>query len=235
MQSVALLVIAKEPLPGRAKTRLSPPCSPAQAAQLAQAALLDTLDAVERSPADRKVLIFEGEAARWRRDGFEVIGQRGNGLAERLAAAFEDVGQAALLVGMDTPQLTPELLLDGISALRAPGVGAVLGPSLDGGYWSIGLGAPVHGAFAGVPMSAHSTWIRQRARLRELGLRVHEQPLLRDVDTIEDAWAVAAESPGSRFAEALSAVRLRGPGAHAPVRPPAAPPASPLTPARLTA
>ena len=76
MQSVALLVIAKEPLPGRAKTRLSPPCSPAQAAQLAQAALLDTLDAVERTPADRKVLIFEGDAARWRRDGFEVIGQR---------------------------------------------------------------------------------------------------------------------------------------------------------------
>ncbi|MDQ6805000.1 MAG: TIGR04282 family arsenosugar biosynthesis glycosyltransferase [Actinomycetota bacterium] len=209
MESVALLVIAKEPLPGRAKTRLTPPCSPAQAAQLAEAALLDTLDAVERTPAERKVLIFEGDPERWRPAGFEVIRQRGNGLAERLAAAFEDVGQPALLVGMDTPQLTPELLLDGIEALRCLDVDAVLGPSLDGGYWSIGLSAPDHTVFAGVPMSSHSTCIRQRTRLHELGLRVHEQPLLRDVDTIEDARAVAVGCPGSRFASALTAIRPR--------------------------
>jgi rSAM/selenodomain-associated transferase 1 len=210
VDSVTLLVIAKEPLPGRAKTRLTPPCTPDQAAQLAQAALLDTLDTVERTPAGRKVLVFEGDARRWRRDGFEVIRQRGHGLAERLAAAFDDVGEPAFLVGMDTPQLTPALLLDGIAALRCPGVDAVLGPSLDGGYWSIGLAAPVAGAFAGVPMSCHSTGARQRARLRELGLRVHEQPVLRDVDTIEDALAVAAECPASRFASALAAIRARG-------------------------
>lgn len=210
MESVALLVIAKEPLPGRAKTRLTPPCTPAQAAQLAQAALLDTLDAVERTPAGRKVLIFEGDARRWRRAGFEVIRQRGHGLAERLAAAFDDVGEPALLVGMDTPQVTPELLLDGVVALRSTGVDAVLGPALDGGYWSVGLGAPVRGAFAGVPMSSHSTCIRQRGRLRELGLRVHEQSLLRDVDTIEDALAVAADSPDSRFASALASIRCHG-------------------------
>jgi hypothetical protein len=210
VERVALLVIAKEPLPGRAKTRLTPPCSAHQAAQLAQAALLDTLDAVERTPADRKVLVFEGDARRWRRAGFEVIRQRGLGLAERLAAAFEDVGEPALLVGMDTPQLTPELLLDGVHALRSPDTDAVLGPSLDGGYWSVGLGGPVEGAFAGVPMSSHSTWIRQRGRLRTLGLRIHEQPLLRDVDTIEDAWAVAGESPDSRFAAELASIRPRG-------------------------
>jgi rSAM/selenodomain-associated transferase 1 len=209
VKTVALLVIAKEPLPGRAKTRLTPPCSPDQAAQLAEAALLDTLDAVERTPAERKVLVFEGDARRWRREGFEVIRQRGRGLAERLAAAFEDAGGPALLVGMDTPQLTPELLLDGMSALRSPGIDAVLGPSLDGGYWSIGLGAPSRGAFAGVPMSCHSTCTRQRARLRELGLRIHEQPVLRDVDTIEDAVAVACECPRTRLASVLAAMRPR--------------------------
>ena len=215
MESVALLVIAKEPLPGRAKTRLTPPCTPAQAARLAEAALLDTLDAVEATPAERKVLIFEGAAQRWRRPGFEVIAQRGHGLAERLAAAFEDVGGPALLVGMDTPQLTPDLLLSGIEALGEPDIDAVLGPSLDGGYWSIGLSAANNRAFAGVPMSSHSTGIRQRTRLRELGLRVHEQPLLRDVDTIEDALAGAAECPGSRFAAALAAIRPRGERPHA--------------------
>jgi hypothetical protein len=216
MEPVALLVIAKQPLPGRAKTRLTPPCTPGEAALLAGAALLDTLDAVDRTPAARKVLVFEGDARRWRRDGFEVIRQRGHGLAERLAAAFADVGEPALLVGMDTPQLTPELLLDGICALRSPGVDAVLGPALDGGYWSVGLGAAVPGAFAGVPMSSHSTFVRQRGRLQELGLRVHEQPVLRDVDTIEDALAVAGESPGSRFALALASIRPRGRARQAP-------------------
>jgi rSAM/selenodomain-associated transferase 1 len=210
VDTVALLVIAKEPLPGRAKTRLTPPCTPAQAAHLAQASLLDTLDAVEHAPAARKVLIFEGDPRNWRRPGFEIIAQRGHGLGERLAAAFEDVGGPALLVGMDTPQLTPELLREGIDALRAPGVDAVLGPSLDGGYWSVGFATPAPGAFTGVPMSSHSTGIRQRTRLRELGLRIHEQPRLRDVDTIEDAVAVAAQCPGSRFASALAATRPRG-------------------------
>jgi len=232
VERVALLVIAKEPLPGRAKTRLTPPYSPAEAARIAQAALLDTLDVVERTPADRKVLVFEGDPARWRRDGFEVIRQRGHGLAERLAAAFEDVGEPALLVGMDTPQLTTELLLDGIHALRSPGVDAVLGPALDGGYWSVGLSVPVRDAFAGVPMSCHSTLIRQRARLRELGLRVHEQPILRDVDTIEDALAVAGEAPDSRFAAALASIRPRGQGRPAPRTPS---PATDRAPVRTSA
>jgi hypothetical protein len=206
VEPVALLVIAKEPLPGRAKTRLTPPCSADQAAGLAEASLLDTIDVVARTPAARKVLVFEGDARRWRRHGFELISQRGTGLGERLAAAFADVGSPGLLVGMDTPQLTPQLLLDGMRALVRPDVDAVLGPALDGGYWSVGLGTPVSDAFTGVPMSCESTCSRQRARLGELGLRVHEQPLLRDVDTIEDARAVASAAPHTRFARALAAI-----------------------------
>ncbi len=204
MNRVALLVIAKAPLPGHAKTRLTPPCSPMQAAALAQAALLDTLDAVAHTPARRRVLVFEGDARPWQRPDFEVIPQRGSGLGERLAAAFVDVGGPALLVGMDTPQLTPELLLDGIRALESPEVDAVLGPAPDGGYWSIGFGTKAASAFAGVPMSCAGTWAAQRSRLRELGLRVHDAPALRDVDTIADAVAVATQAPGSRFAAAVA-------------------------------
>jgi uncharacterized protein len=207
VKSVALLVIAKEPLPGRAKTRLTPPCSAVQAAELARASLLDTLDVIARTPAARKVLVFEGDARRWRPEGFEIIPQRGSGLGERLAAAFDDVQSPALLVGMDTPQLTPRLLLDGMRALAAHDVDAVLGPAHDGGYWSVGFNEPVSGAFNKVPMSCESTWITQRARLGELGLRVHEQPLLRDVDTIEDARAVASAAPHTRFARALAGIR----------------------------
>ncbi len=108
---------------------------------------------------------------------------------------------------MDTPQLTPRLLLDGMRALAEDEVDAVLGPAHDGGYWSVGFSKPVSGAFADVPMSSELTWIRQRARLAELGLRVHEQPLLRDVDTIEDAHAVASGAPHTRFARALAGIR----------------------------
>ena len=206
MHGVALLVIAKAPVAGRAKTRLCPPCSPRQAADLAEAALLDTLDVVERTPAARRVLVFEGDPVPWWRRGFEVIAQRGAGLEERLASAFEDVDGPALLVGMDTPQLTSELLLDGIRALGSDHYDAVLGPSVDGGYWSVGLARPDRAAFTGVPMSTPVTGAKQRARLSELGLRVHEQRRLRDVDTIHDAHAVARAVPGSRFATALASI-----------------------------
>jgi uncharacterized protein len=204
--SSALIVIAKDPFLGRSKTRLCPPCSPGQAAALAEAALRDTLDVVACTPAGRKVLVLDGDAHRWRRRGFDVIPQRGGGLEERIAAAFEDVAGPALLVGMDTPQLTSELLAEGLDALARPGVDAVLGPALDGGYWSVGLRAPRRAAFAGVPMSTPQTLRRQRSQLRQLGMRIHEQLPLRDVDTIEDARAVALQAPRTRFASTLASI-----------------------------
>ncbi len=206
VKRVALLVIAKDPLPGVAKTRLTPPCSPAQAAALAEAALWDTLEVVARTPADRRVLVLEGAPDRWLREGFEVIPQRGGDFGQRLAAAFEDVCAPALLVGMDTPQLTPRLLAQGMGALLRPGVDAVLGRAVDGGYWSVGLKHGATGVFDDVPMSSADTWRAQRGRMRALGLRVHEQPALRDVDTFADARAVARQAPWSRFATALAAI-----------------------------
>lgn len=206
MEPSALLVIAKQPIAGRAKTRLTPPCTPQQAATLADAALRDTLDAVARTPVKRRVLIFEGDAEPWRLDGFEVITQRGDGLGERLQAAFDDVGQSALLIGMDTPQLTPAQLGDAVRALDEGRVDSILGPTTDGGYWCVGFRKRVAGAFAGVPMSATDTYSHQRRRLTELGIRIGEQPLLRDVDTIDDAEAVAADAPKTRFARTLEAI-----------------------------
>ena len=204
MLDPALLVIAKEPLPGRAKTRLCPPCTPEQAASLAGCALRDTLAVVGRTPARRRVLVFDGDGERWRPPGFELIAQRGEDLAQRLACAFEDVGGPALLVGMDTPQLTPDLLSAGLDALAQEGVDAVFGPTVDGGYWSAGLKTPLRSVFEGVPMSEPHTWAAQKARIRKLGLRLHEQPILRDVDTFADARIVARQAPDSQFARALA-------------------------------
>ena len=201
----SLVVIAKEPVPGRVKTRLVPPCTPEQAASLALAALQDTLDAALASqPAGRRVLVLDGEPGRWLPDGFEVVAQRGDGLAERLAAAFGDAGGPAFLVGMDTPQVTPALLDAGLEALERGD--ATFGPALDGGYWAIGLRRPDRAVFADVPMSEDTTGAVQRARLAALGLRTVTLPPLRDFDTIGDARAVAAEAPGGRFAAALAGI-----------------------------
>jgi len=207
VQTPALLVLAKQPIAGRAKTRLTPPCTPQQAAKLADAALRDTLDAVAEVPVGRRVLVFEGDPGPWRPKGFEVVAQRGEGLGERLQAAFDDVGQPALLIGMDTPQVTPAQLGDAVRALADERVDSILGPTVDGGYWCVGFQRPVAGAFVGVPMSAPNTYIHQHERLAELGLRIGSQPLLRDVDTIDDAEAVAAQAPATRFARALEVIR----------------------------
>jgi rSAM/selenodomain-associated transferase 1 len=203
--SPALIVIAKAPVPGRVKTRLCPPCTPVEAAQLARAALQDTLDAaLLATRADRLVLALDGKPGEWVPDAFEVVAQRGDGLAARLGAAFDDVGGPAFLVGMDTPQLTPEALDDGLAAVANGG--SAFGAALDGGYWAIGLPAPDPRVFAGVPMSTARTGAVQRAQMAALGLRPHILPPLLDVDTFQDALAVAAEAPKTRFAAEVAAL-----------------------------
>ena len=216
-RATALLVIAKAPVPGRSKTRLSPPCTPEQAADLAEAALVDTLAAVAAVPGvRRRLLVLEGTPGDWVPEGFEVHPQRSGGLGDRLAGAFAAAGEPAFLVGMDTPQLEPAHVEHGMAALERPGVDAVLGRAPDGGYWAIGLRRPDERVFDGVPMSADDTGTAQRARLDELGLRVDELEHLRDVDTFDDARAVAAERPQSRFARALGALGLDDEAAGAP-------------------
>lgn len=200
---VMLIVIAKEPLPGRAKTRLEPALGSDGAASVAAAALTDTLAAVSRAPGRGRMLALDGEPGPWLAPGFEVVAQRGDGLGARLAAAFEDGGGPALLVGMDTPQLTPALIEVAILELCRCDVDAVIGPAADGGWWALGLRRPNRAVFCGVPMSSPTTGAAQVAALERLGLRYRTLPTLRDVDTIADAVAVAEQAPHTRFARAL--------------------------------
>ncbi|MFI9250986.1 DUF2064 domain-containing protein [Streptomyces sp. NPDC053069] len=194
-----LLVIAKQPLPGRVKTRLTPPFTPQQAAQLAEAALADTLHAVAATPATRRVIVLDGAPGPWLPPGFEVLPQCAGGLDERLADAFAHCSGPALLIGMDTPQVTPELL-----TVDFEGCDAYLGPAEDGGFWAIGLAEPAPALLRGVPMSTPETGAVQRQRLLAAGLRVRELPRLRDVDTAADAHAVAVLAPHGRFAARLA-------------------------------
>jgi uncharacterized protein len=207
VSGAAVAVIAKAPVPGRVKTRLCPPCTPEQAARLAAASLADVLAAAARAGAGRRVVVLDGEPDGVVPPGFEVVPQRGGGLDERLAGAFDDIGGPALVVGMDTPQVRPEQIAAGVRALDA-GAPSVLGGAEDGGYWCIGLQGPCPPALLGVPMSVAHTGAAQRERLVGLGLPPHELDALLDVDDIASARAVAAAAPHTRFARALAAMEL---------------------------
>ncbi|KAA9154571.1 DUF2064 domain-containing protein [Amycolatopsis acidicola] len=212
MNDFCLLVIAKAPIPGFAKTRLCPPATPEQAAEIAAAALLDTLDAVAATPGALPVVAATGDFTAAARQGelahalwaTDVIPQRGEGFGERLANAHADVchlGLPVLQIGMDTPHVTAELLAD--AAARLQDEEAVLGLAEDGGWWALGLRDPRDAkVLADVPMSTAETGAHT---LAALGLSSAALPTLSDVDTMADARLVAS-SAGGRFAEAVAAV-----------------------------
>jgi glycosyltransferase A (GT-A) superfamily protein (DUF2064 family) len=224
MTVTTILVVAKAPVPGQVKTRLCPPLSPVVAADLAAAALLDTLAAAIGVPAvpttttagvqTRIVVAITGDltlaerydAIRVAMGRCEVIPQRGEGFAARLVAAHADAGGRGpvLQIGMDTPQLTPMTLAGAIEALQPPEVDAVLGPANDGGWWALGLkSAEVAKVLTGIPMSHPQTYDLTLAALKAAGLEVLALPTLTDVDTYGDALEVAAYAPDTRFAAAV--------------------------------
>lgn len=213
-----LLVMAKAPVAGLAKTRLGAVVGARRAARVAAAALLDTLDAVLAVPGAAPLVALTGDL-REAEFGAEVaetlarctvIPQRGTDFGERLANAHADVwtvhpGRWVFQIGMDTPQVTGELLVESIEALHRPGVDAVLGPATDGGWWSLGLRDPARAnVLRRVAMSRADTGERTLAALRAVGLRVCLLTELSDVDTMTDAMRVAAAAPGGRFAAAVA-------------------------------
>jgi uncharacterized protein len=200
----SIVVLAKSPIPGRVKTRMCPPCTYREAADIAAAALADTLETVSDTPARARVLALDGAPGPWVPDGFVIVPQLGRGLDERLANAFAAVTGAAVLIGMDTPQVSRDGLVEAMKALHAPDVDAVLGGATDGGWWAIGLRHADPRVFIGVPMSTDHTGADQLTRLRSLGYRTHLLDELQDVDTFADALDVARLIPDSRFATAIN-------------------------------
>lgn len=184
----------------------------AAAAELAAAALLDTLAACRDAVGPERCLLavagdlggaVRGDEIRRALAGWSVAGQRGRTFAERLANAHTDVppGGPVVQVGMDTPQVTPDDLRDAADVLAAHD--AVLGPATDGGWWVLGLREPASAAaLRPVPMSRPTTYDDTRRALVAAGVRVGATAELRDVDTVTDARAVAAAAHTGEFARA---------------------------------
>jgi uncharacterized protein len=213
---VTALVVAKAPVPGLAKTRLAATVGEQAAADIAAAALLDTLDAVVATAVGQRVVAMTGDLdracrARELRDllgAFTVIEQRGDGFADRLANAHADAAgsQPVLQIGMDTPQVDPDLLTD--CARRLLTVPALLGMARDGGWWVLGVadGATAE-CLRDVPMSQADTGAVTLAALASTGISVSLVEELHDVDTVDDIPLVrAACRPSSRFARVTRGV-----------------------------
>lgn len=211
MIPVSVLVVAKAPVAGLAKTRLAAAVGADAAAAIAAAALLDTLDAVAAAPVQARVVALTGDLGR-AHDGaeiqdrlrdFTVIAQRGGSFAERLANAHADAGAVTglpvLQIGMDTPEVTARLIEDCASALV--GADAVLGLAADGGWWLLGVRDPVTArCLVGVPMSQADTGAVTLAALRDTGVSVEQVCAMPDVDTVADVEIVRRMcAPGSRF------------------------------------
>jgi len=214
--TAVVLVVAKAPIAGLAKTRLAETVGFRFAAQLAAAALLDTVDSARAVPNATVTCALTGSLADAERADeltealldCVVFPQRGGDFATRLANAHADVarrfpGVPVVQVGMDTPQLRAPLLTAALSRLGE--ADAVLGPAADGGWWALGLRNPANAhVLRDVPMSQPDTGARTLSALHGIGLEVEILPVMSDVDTMDDAVTVAAQAPNSRFAKVMA-------------------------------
>jgi glycosyltransferase A (GT-A) superfamily protein (DUF2064 family) len=221
-KGVGVLLVAKAPVAGLAKTRIGSDVGDEAAAEIAAACLLDTLDVVEDwvAPADR-VIALTGDLAMSARGGeiaarlehWSLVRQRGDGLAERILNAHEDAArcwgkdQIVVQLGMDTPSVTTADLFDLAWPVVKGIADAGLGLAADGGWWGlVSRRLTSIRSIVDVPMSRPDTGALTLTRLTANGSAIGLGRVLRDVDGLDDAMAVAETIPHSHLAEAL--VRL---------------------------
>jgi uncharacterized protein len=208
-----LIVLAKAPIPGHVYARLCPPCSPSEAALVAEAALRDTLEVAEACGATRVVVALEDAdpvVPAWFSPDVEVIRQRRGTLDLRIAGAFEDAiretKENVLLVGAETPQIDSDWLRGGFVAMES-GAEAVLGLTAGGGCWLYGLQRANQNVFEGVPMNTPNSGYAQRARMESLGLRLAVLPDTFSVLIPQDLDRLCAEYPDLRTSNVWRALR----------------------------
>jgi rSAM/selenodomain-associated transferase 1 len=189
----ALIVVAKEPVPGGSKTRLSPPFTPELAAEFYRCLLLDTLALVQRLEDVDHSLAYtpEGSRSTFRAlapNGFRLLPQRGANLGERLAHALGEhfaLGyQRVAIMNSDGPTLPLACLEEAFAALDDADV--TLGMGHDGGYYLIGMKRLHPDLFEEIDWSTERVIPQTLAICEKLGLRVHELPEWYDVDVAED-------------------------------------------------
>jgi rSAM/selenodomain-associated transferase 1 len=223
-----LIVYAKRPLPGYAKTRLGADIGDERAAgiyaRLLYAYLLDLLradpagisvDTIELSVATLADVSFFSDAF----PELLVCRQVSGDLGQRMAASFERAfaagAEAVVLTGSDIPGLNTQIVRAAFDALDASPV--VIGPASDGGYYLIGMRAPRAALFEGIEWSSERVWAQTEVLARAHGLVVAHLPELHDVDTVEDLvrWrqeTLCSDGGGQEPPEPAKELEVRGQG-----------------------
>lgn len=208
-----LVLFAKPPLPGRAKTRLASEIGAASAARVAEALLHDTIALCEslavRFPGeDPKLVLAYTDQQDWFTPAlshdWRLIEQRGEDLGERIGNALLDLvadqGDRTIFIGMDCPQMPAERVVEALAALNDADV--VLGPCDDGGYYLIGMrGELPEGALDGVRWSTTEALDDTVSALEAMNLSIAEIATGYDVDTAEDLQRLALEMAADRLDE----------------------------------
>ena len=200
--AAALIVFAKAPVAGHVKTRLCPPLTPDEAASLHGSLVLDLLERCQTVKGCDRILAgsptpdhpFFG--AMKNRFKIPIWGQVGDDLGARMAhafhSAFETPYPAAIIVGTDIPGITVSLLTMALKSLQNQDM--VLGPTVDGGYYLIGLRTPVPELFENIPWSTDQVFSLTKEKIQALGLSLKILPMLRDLDTVEDLQVFIQDS-----------------------------------------
>ena len=194
MRPAAVAIMAKAPWAGEVKTRLCPPLSLVDAAELYRRLLLDKIEQVRSLKTARLAIAYTpGEARAFFEEvapGFVLVPQRGADLGDRLANSLGellDTGhRGALAIDSDTPTLPLEFLQQALDLIATPEIDVVLGPTEDGGYYLIGLRAVHRELFEAMAWSTQQVLPETIRRADAKGLRVACLPPWYDIDTPDD-------------------------------------------------
>ena len=184
MSYPTLIVMAKPPVLGKAKSRLAAHVGPKMALEVYQRLLSLTLDQARGYAGDARVFEAFHTAGYGGFEGFRPVLQEGEGLGERMAHAFTETGCPALMIGTDCPGVTAALLQQAADALESADV--VLGPANDGGYYLIGLRSWQPEMLKGIPWSTAGVMQATLNQSSQLGLKVTQLHELVDIDTFAD-------------------------------------------------
>jgi rSAM/selenodomain-associated transferase 1 len=216
---IAFGIMCKAPINGASKTRLCPPLTPAEAAQLSRCFIADVASALDSVSAEVHccgIAVYTPAGEESAFEGllpqrFGMLLQRGADLGERLLGATEDLLAAGFagvcLINSDSPTLPAALLKRTVQALHSPGDRIVLGPAIDGGYYLIGLKHPYRPLFDGIPWSTNKVLAQTLARAAALRLPVAVLPPWYDVDDAGTLQLLLHELFGHGVALATDGVR----------------------------
>ena len=191
MHKPALLIMVKNPIAGKTKTRLAQDVGHKKALKMYRILMRYTRQqALALEGASRYLLYsdFVDHEDKWPAETFTKEVQQGQGLGERMRHAFDQAfargHDRVVVIGSDCPGLTTELLIEAFAALKDHDVS--IGPANDGGYYLLGLRSPQPALLTDMTWSTDTVYEETLARTRVQGLSVRPLPALSDVDHLED-------------------------------------------------